>query len=188
MLSVPWIVRAPGLGVEPGEYLPVTSSIDVFPTLAGLCGIDVRERGADGRDLSRALLGREQPTEELAFSHTSTISEQTIADFQRWGLASRFFGGMEVGRIWVRVRAGDMVFKYRNLDGERWGFQAYDLAVDPREERDLFDPSDPDHAAMAARLRGYKALLVERHGQASTEAPEDALDRLKDLGYVSDDG
>ena len=184
VLSVPWIVRGPVVGIEPGHHDEVSASIDVFPTLAGLCGIDVEGRGPQGRDLSAVLRGECRAEPARAFSHTTTISTETIADFRRWGLASRYFGGMEVERIWVGVRDGDLFVKLRNLDGKRWGLQAFDLAADPAEERDLFDPADPLHAELAVELERYKARLVAGFAGASTDTPENALELLEGLGYV----
>ena len=187
VLAVPWILRSPLHGLQPGDFEPVTSSIDVYPTLAGLCGIDVAGKGPDGRDLSPALLGEEELEDELAFSHTTSIGPLHVDQFRGWELARTFFGSTDVGLIWTRIRDGDMVYKYRNLDGESWGVQVFDLAADPREEHDLHDPENAKHVEMGERLRGYKAMLVRRFGQASIDAPEDALGRLKRLGYVGEE-
>jgi arylsulfatase A-like enzyme len=186
-LAVPWIVRAPALGLAPRRYAGVTCSIDVFPTLAGLCAIDVAGRGPLGRDLSAELrAGREAPP-EIAWSHTTAIGPDHVEEFKRWELAGRFFGTTDVNRIWVRARDGDRVFKLRNLDGERWGTQLFNLAQDPWEEHDLFDAADPAHVEMARRLEEYKQRLVRAFGSARLQAPADAVERLKDMGYVGGD-
>ena len=184
-LAVPWIVRAKGLA--PRRYAGVTSSIDVFPTLAGLAGFDVGGRGPLGRDLSPALRAGRELEPEIAWSHTTTIGPESVEEFRGWELAGRFFGGTDVGLIWARARDGDRVFKLRNLDGERWGTQLFDLAADPFEEHDVFDAANEEHAAMAKRLEAYKARLVERFGARSMERPEDVLDRLRELGYIGEE-
>jgi arylsulfatase A-like enzyme len=181
-LAVPWIVR--GKGLAPRRFAGVTSSIDVFPTLAGLAGFDVAGRGPVGRDLSREIRGGTEPAPEIAWSHTTSIGPESVEQFQGWELAGRFFGSTDVGLIWASARDGDRVFKLRNLDGERWGVQLFDLAADPWEERDLFDAANQEHAEMARRLEAYKARLVERFGARSTERPENALDILQSTGYV----
>ena len=183
VLSVPWLIRAPKL-VEPRRYSEVTRSIDVFPTLAGLCGIDLAGRGVLGTDLSPVLRGEAEAPRQIAYSHTTTIGPDHEAEFQGWELASRFWGSTDPELLWVSMRDGDRVFKWRNLDGETWGGQAFDLASDPHEFRDLFDPRDPDHAKAIESLRAYKDMLVERFGATTLDAPEDALKRLQDLGYV----
>jgi arylsulfatase A-like enzyme len=182
VLEVPLVIRAQG--IAPGDYDQVTRSIDVFPTLAGLCGIDLVGRGVQGDDLSAEILGEEPREERLAYSHTTTIGPLHEEDFRSWELASRFWGSTDPELIWVRVRDGDRVWKWRNLDGTTWGPQAFDLAADPWEERDLFDPDDPEDAAMLQRLKAYKGLLVERFGETTSDLPEDAEARLQDLGYI----
>ena len=184
VLEVPWILSVPGGRVRPGRYGPVTRSIDVFPTLAGLCGIDLGGRGVEGVDLSGALLGRERQPHLLAFSHTTKIGTKMQPDFARWEETSKYFASDDVDRIWVQVREGDWVLKWRNFGADRWGAQAFDLSRDPLELTDLFDEANRDQGRQMARARGYKALLVSRFGRSPSDSPDDALQRLQELGYV----
>lgn len=50
-LGVPWLLVAPG--VAPGAWEGVTRSIDIFPTLAGLAGVELPAGSVAGVDLSR---------------------------------------------------------------------------------------------------------------------------------------
>jgi len=189
VLAVPWILRSPFLGLEPGVYDGVTRSIDVYPTLAGLCGIDLAGRGVVGADLSGVLRGREGPPEDMrAWSHTTKIGARMVADFSRWSETKKYFASDDVDRIWVRlVEDGEegLVFKWRNFGDDRWGAQAFDPERDPLELTDVFDPDDPEHVRAAELLQAYKARLEARfRGGGSTDAPQDSLDRLRELGYV----
>ena len=83
-------------------------------------------------------------------------------------------------------RDGDITYKLRNLDGQNWGLQVFDVAQDPEESSNLSDPENPGHIQMLKALEDYKALLVSRHGKTDrADIPqEDAMRRLKSLGYV----
>src|SRR5690606_6522989 len=55
-LPLPLVFRLPGVLPRGAEHDGLMSGLDVFPTTAGLCGVEV-PAGLDGRDLSRALRG-----------------------------------------------------------------------------------------------------------------------------------
>ncbi len=188
-LHVPWMVRAPGLGLEPRAVDAVTRSIDVYPTLAGLCGIELPAGTVDGVDLSRALQGREPFPELTALSHSTTLGASLVELFREFEPVTRYFPREDdVEDIWVRGRRGDLEFRYRNLDGETWGMQVFDLATDPGETSNLFDASNPTHVAMQDVLLRYKARLVEgfalRWNPGGAPGAAESHEALKKLGYV----
>lgn len=182
VLGVPLIVRWPAL--EPRSWEPVTRSIDVFPTLAGLCSLRI-PRGVrfEGVDLSRALFGEEAPPHLLAFSHTTVVRPDSMDTFADAEPVKRFYPRTDPALMWCSVRDGDMVFKLRNMGEESWAVQAFDLSEDPEERHDLFDPRDPVHREMKARLETYKARLVAGYREDG-ESPENAMELLRGLGYV----
>ncbi len=195
VLEVPLLIAAPRSGIVPGRYTGVTRSIDVFPTLLALSGLSVPANSSiEGRDLAPVLTGREAPPDLLAYSHSAVIPRVVRRQMQAggesiWGQRMRFFPRPGVNSLWVSVRRGGKVFKFRNF-GTRWGFEAYDLDVDPGETTDLFDPDDSEHQAMAQNLRRYKSKLVEsaralaaaRSDGSPTESEEAAA--LRSLGYI----
>lgn len=185
VLGVPWIVRAPGLA--PRVHAQVTRSIDVLPTLAGLCGIPLAARPErEGIDLSAALHGRAPPPEPLAFSHTSVVGPFSIATFSNLRHVLGFYPRTDPALCWTRVRDGDLVVKHLNTGGETWRTQAFDLAADPLELHDLHDPADPRQRELVAALAAYRERLIAGyHRTQGLETPdEDDLQRLRDLGYA----
>ena len=91
--------------------------------------------------------------------------------------------------MWVAVRSGDQVFKRTSPNGTDFSTQLFDLASDPEERRDLFDPMDPEHKQMEERLRNYKEELVLayfRHHPAQDKdlKNEEQLEALRSLGYI----
>ncbi len=187
VLTVPWLLRAPG--VEPRRYAGVTRSIDVFPTLAGLCGLELpADAPVQGVDLAPALRGRAEPPRLTAFVHTTTLGEplRTLfvegGELTPWEQALRLVPREDVALCWVGARSGDWMFK-RTFDGADWRYEAYDLSVDPRETRDRFDPDDPRHREMAAELDRYRERLIA--GATASEVLDDEDRRnLEALGYL----
>jgi arylsulfatase A-like enzyme len=187
-LSVPWIVRPPaGVRVE-ASYESVTRSIDVLPTLAGLAGLALEgeSNAAMGVDLTAAILGRRAAPALPAFSHTTVVHEQWASHVQHAKQWLKYHEGGSNATPWVALREGDEFFKHRNLDGEKWGTQLFDLARDPRATHDLFDPSNERHRRAASRLLEYQEQLERAREEASVAASTDAEaeERLRALGYV----
>jgi arylsulfatase A-like enzyme len=185
VLDVPWLLHAPG--VAPQRYEGVTRSLEVLPTLAGLCGIGLAPRpGRDGHDLAPVLRGRASAPELRAFSHTSVVGEFSFETFAGMRHLLSYYPRTDPELCWVRVRAGDLVVERVNAGEEAWRTQAFDLARDPLARHDLFDPSDRRHSELAGALEAYKQRLVEAYARTQgAELPaEEALARLRELGYA----
>ncbi len=107
-----------------------------------------------------------------------------------WELASRFFPNQDVDLIWVSIREGDAVYKFRNLDGSLWGFEVFDLESDPEERANLYDPEEPRHLEMVEELERYKRYLVssfmrsEDEKRDSGSTSDEGIEALRGLGYV----
>lgn len=188
-INVAWMLRSPMHGLVPHRYEGVTRSIDVYPTMAGLCGIRLpKDAPIEGLDLSAAVLGKEPEPDLIAFSHTTTLSEPLLETFENFHPAIDFNPTEDVRWVWVRAQQGDMEYKWRNTLDRGWVFQAFDLAVDRGETNDLFDPSNPEHQRMAALMRAYKDRLIAGYGtvEVSEDQPTEAeaIKELTGLGYL----
>jgi arylsulfatase A-like enzyme len=196
VLDVPLIIRAPGQGVAPGRVEFVTRSIDLFPSVAGLAGVLPPELppsdSITGVDLSRVILGEEEAPTLGAYSHSAVFPTKSLRRHApEMRLFFEHFAEASIETTWVALREGDTVLKYRRgLDGE-WRFEAYDLATDPAEERDIYDPADPSLRSMTERLRRYKVDLMEAYadwqelrGTPADGLSEEDLRRLRSLGYI----
>jgi arylsulfatase A-like enzyme len=191
VLSVAWLLHTGGTPVKPRVYEGVTRSIDVYPTLAGLCNIPLApERRVAGVDLSRALRTGET-LDLLGYSHTS-LPNPYVLKASGESLFKQYFPELDPELAWVCIRDGDMFYKWRKLDSQNWGYEVIDVATDPDEEHNLYDPANPQHREFAQRLTDYKARLVNAYREmwlwedASGRQParEDAIRRLKSLGYI----
>jgi Sulfatase len=186
-IQVPLIVHLPGRKARVGVYGPVTRSIDVYPTLAGLSGFTVaRSRGLEGLDLSAAVRGLRPPPVLRAFSHTTLLGPELLEQYKGW-LVSRCHPSGTPDDMWVAVRDRDLYARLRRRDGRDWGVDLVDLGRGPGATVP-FDPSLPAHRDLAQALEAYKARLVaayhalDRRGALPVEAA--ARERLRSLGYI----
>ena len=159
VLNVPLLIRTPGSGDSPPSYNSVSRSIDVFPTVASLSGIDIpRDAQLDGIDLSSTLLGNAPSPRLVAYSHR----------------------GMER----VRARDRDLVCKQEWPESQE--MRVYDLSTDPFETTDLFDPANPVHMEMKQAVSQYLARLVggEKRNAPHGISRQRRLEKLRSLGYI----
>ncbi|HSR42748.1 MAG TPA: sulfatase-like hydrolase/transferase, partial [Longimicrobiales bacterium] len=150
VIGVPLLIRGPG--VEPGRYAGVTRSMDLFPTLAGLSGLPAdAARDAPGVDLSAAVRGEAEPPRLLGPSHTAILHEATHEQMHDpesahlWTHLRELYPRRDVDLIWVSIRDGDLLYKWKKRIDAGWGMEVFDIARDPEELVDLHDPGDPRH-------------------------------------------
>ena len=190
VITVPWMVRAPDYGVAPGLYENVTRSTDVFPTIAALASVPgpSRESRLDGVDLSSAVRGITPSQTRVAYSHTGLTPRSISRQSPQWTLFHSLHPGGDADLMWVMVRQKDLVVKIRNIGNQQFQPEAYDLARDPFESRNLFNPNDPQHRKLYESLERYKATLVEhaerRMPVNGSESIEDQEKILRSLGYI----
>lgn len=183
VLDVPWILRAPRL--RAGAYEGVSRSIDVMPTLLGLCGLPVPATSA-GTDLAPALRGEQPPRRLLAYSHSALWPEERIRQFAAYPLVNSILPANDPQLLSVRIRDGDRVFKLLHRAEAADRYESYDLATDPGETNDLFDRAKDEHRRMADELTGYKQRLVEGFDPTGRNSlsEEETLEYLRSLGYA----
>jgi len=170
-IRVPWLLRGPG--VVPGRHAGVSRSIDVFPTLAGLAGVPIAEGSAvEGVDLSASLAGGLPAPDLDAFFHTSYIAKLNFFQSDGWNAYRRLYPASGIEWIWVGLRRGPLLYRWRHRGGGEWGAEAFDLARDPEERRDVFDAANPEHRRAAQDLRDYKALIELGYARAVAAGEE----------------
>ena len=131
-LRVPFLVHWPaGLGTEGRVIDSVIDSVDIMPTLLGLCGIAVPD-SVQGLDRSPVLRG-DAPEDDHAALYNSVVP------FGQW---TRTNGGRESRGL--RTRTHTYV---RDLNGP---WLLYDNVADPYQQQNL--AGSPAHAALQADL------------------------------------
>ena len=121
---VPMIVRAPGLTQSAAVTSGLVELVDIFPTLAELCGV-TPPANLQGRSLVPMLRDPKAPGKDRAYT--------VVKRGEDLGVAVRF----------DRYRYTEWVTPDRN--------ELYDLAADPRERTNL--ALRPDYAATVSRAR-----------------------------------
>jgi arylsulfatase A-like enzyme len=125
-IGVPLVARMPGTIPRGREEDALFSSVDFFPTLCGLCGVEP-PGDRDGTDLSHVLLG--QPGTRRENVHLT-------------------IGKPDAEKAWRGVRTERHTYAwYPNSDE---GYVLYDNEADPYQMNNLID--DEKHAPLRERL------------------------------------
>ncbi len=190
VINVPFIVR--GHGIKPGRYPGVSSSADVFPTLAAMAKVPIKKGEATlGTNLATSLSRGAPPGREIAFSHTGLWPPIG----RRWWMGRphllRFHPRYDPNDIWVSARANDLLVKYRYDGAGNFLYEAFDLAVDPKETRNIFDAEDARQSKLVEQLDRYRKILIDAHVDPREKAPEGPqpdeatmIKQLRALGYI----
>jgi len=134
----PLIIAGPGVvkGSASGRTVEL---LDIYPTLADLCGLADAPKNLAGRSL-RPLLK----------NPSARWNKPAITQVQRGGDQNAFMGYSARNERW----------RYTEWDEGRRGVELYDEVNDPRETRNL--ANDPKYAKIAA---GMKKLLQDARAQ-----------------------
>jgi len=163
VLRVPLIVRAPGLIPGGRRIGGLAALIDLFVTLPRLCGIGpgpAPPYPLAGADHSPLLLGAgEFPSREMIFSELGS-------------------GGMS--GLCVRTLTSKALILKHGLQSRRLFF---DLAADPGELRDIFEPDSEKQTELFAVLEMFSKQGGRLHPESIRVDPA-TIERLKSLGYI----
>jgi len=189
-LDAPLIMAWPGHLPAGARYASVTRSIDLFSTLTALAGLPPPD-ALEGVNLAPAILGESPPPELAAFSHAGVLPADLIGRpaFTTERLRE-FYPEPSMEATWVALREGDAVWKLVQR-GRGWEAERYDLAADPGERVNLFDPDAPEDMERLEALKAYRGRLVEawREREARREGAPSITDaererKLRSLGYL----
>ena len=171
MVSIPWILSAPGalpVGVEiPG----VVSILDTLPTVAELFGLQVPRNSLDGQTLVGTFAGIESGGE------AEPLPERELYLSSRYPPEGK-------GAQFVLVE-GRWKFVTRRRGAPS---QLFDTDADPEEQTDLSGEQPERLSRMAQRMAEIRTLLVEEAGSAlSAPLSQTMLRDLETLGYGGED-
>ncbi|MGC9326081.1 MAG: sulfatase-like hydrolase/transferase, partial [Candidatus Hinthialibacter sp.] len=169
-LRVPFIARWPGQIPAGVVNHSVAGTIDVFPTLLKLAGVDIpHDRVIDGKDLWPLLTssGAPSPHEAVVAMHGANLA---IVRSGKWKLHVRNPGGVpNRGDDWIDPRGPDgltLIAQFEQarpsdypgvLGGdEPKAMMLFDLENDPGEQRDV----SQEHPEVVKRLHEYAQNII----------------------------
>ena len=163
-VHIPFILRYPAKigGNRRTEIL--FNSVDVFPTLLGLCGVECPE-GVQGSDLSHAALG--------------TLGEEPDSVYLQilgpgWPPRTKWLG------LWRGVRTRRYTYaRWKDCDGRR---VLYDRELDPLEMCNLI--GDPEHAELAERMEERLQRWIREIGDPFDTGRRLPVTEMLDLGQA----
>jgi iduronate 2-sulfatase len=148
---VPLIIAAPGIAKQGGVAESPVGLVDLYPTLAELCGVEA-PKNLQGQSLAPILANPALPGRGWALSQVS-----------RGPRARRTFGFTLRTPRW----------RYTEWDQGKQGRELYDHQRDPREQANLAkDPAQADRVAdLSARLRSAVAATFPESGEIPSLRP-----------------
>ncbi len=138
---VPMIIAAPGMKAQGKSSPRLVELIDLYPTLADLCGLPAPTT-LDGRSLRPLLDDPMAPGKAAALTQV------------------RRGGGTKGAAEYTGYSLRTERYRYTEWDGGRHGVQLYDLDADPKEAKNL--ASDPKHADTVAELKRRLAETLDK--------------------------
>lgn len=170
-IRVPLFVHSPDGRFRPRRVSSIVRLVDVAPTLAELTGADMDSQPIPVVGQSILPLLRNRPSDWKAIE---AFSQRRPADKKRLN------EGWLDGQVYAARGLDRKVIFSTEASGE-----IYDLAEDPFELANLFDPNDPEMAELV-RLLTESFAFMESQGEAmqSGAASPEVIEELKALGYL----
>lgn len=184
IVRAPLIIRAPSMS-QRGGYSPLlTQTIDMLPSLARYYGATVKEK-LPGLDLFA----------QLADPKRVELNRSVVSEFNNFGIHRRAIRNY-TSKIIYEAPADDTEFKatvgnHRLLPSvqfEHERYQAYDIATDVREHKNIYTPELMSQAPWKVLLQQLKALppmnASRPHVPVAKNIDDETYQDLKSLGYV----
>ena len=144
---VPFIIRDPDNKVAGQSTKRVTELLDLYPTVADLCGLKPDPR-AQGKSLRALLEAPDRPWANVAYTQVDFGAANRDASFA--GGKQKNAPARKVGRS-VRTER----FRYTEWNGGETGVELYDHDKDPKELTNV--AKDPAYAAFVTELKATLA-------------------------------
>lgn len=160
---VPFLLRFPGRVRAGSRTKAMFSSVDVMPTLLGLCGLDV-PKGVQGRNLSHVATGEEGPPAP------DSIYLQNMGP--GWPHRGKWVG------YWRGVRTEDWLYaRWHNNEREP---MLFDLKNDPLELNNLAEKEE--YADVRRRMEARLQQWIEETKDPFDTGPRDPRTGMLKLG------
>lgn len=147
---VPLVIAAPGLATAGQSTAAITEMVDIYPTLAGLCGLQAPDH-VMGTSLQPLLDDPSRPGRRGAFTVASVRNRDVAARRQALGHTIR-----------------TPQYRYTEWDEGRLGNELYDYAADPDEYVNL--ARAPGHESTVTEMQTLLRQARERGRQPSPAA------------------
>jgi len=141
-IAVPMVAAWPGMIPRGREEDALFASIDIYPTLCGLCGVEIPE-DKDGCDFSHLFLGKAGPRRDDV--------HLTI-------------GSPEMDEAWRGVRTDRYTYAWYAKRDQ--GYVLYDNKKDPYQKKNLND--EPAHRKLQEKLHTLTMRNLKAIGDPST--------------------
>jgi uncharacterized sulfatase len=138
---IPLLFAGPGIRSHPRGCGRTVELLDIYPTLAEICGLEHVPPNLQGFSLAPLLANPNAPWDRPAISQI----QRRPQDRQVMGYSLR------TGR-----------YRYTEWDFGAEGAELYDYEKDPREVHNIFD--DPAAAPLRAQLRRQLHTVIQRRG------------------------
>lgn len=171
VLNPPLMIRIGNGRYKSYLYSSVASSIDVFPTLAGLTGLKFSSQPRlEGNNLSNELFQGKSNSEAIAYSCMSLRHPSISRD--------------DASTLTVLARSDDSFYK---LIPSRDGSSKMELLQWQNEElkEASFDPTTQLNARIDQEVRNYRNLLIAGYSPPEPDPKwAEERERLRSLGYI----
>ena len=163
-VHIPFIIRYPDRARGNRRTATLFNSVDVFPTLAGLCEIDVPD-AVQGKNLSHAVLG--EPGEEPDSVYLQILGPG-------WPPRTKTVG------LWRAVRTHRHTYaRWKDCGGKR---VLYDRESDPLEMTNLID--EPEYVDVAHEMEVRLQRWIHETGDPFDTGKRLPVTEMLDLGQA----
>ncbi len=176
MIRVPLMIYAPGLLPGGKKITTPVRSLDIYPTICDLLGVDAPD-DLEGESLVPLIRG------------SAKASDRLILSEHREDAAARRIG--QGSGVLVSVRQGRWKFILNQTSSqliERPRFELYDLDADPEETTNLSE----QHPEVVKELEAEVIDFISEHREDASiddwrQIDEKVLAQLRALGYIGDE-